>query len=122
MCRGVILSRFAPLRIALSPSVVILSEAKNLRAGSAKRLTVNSAKNRAWKRINYWRDPSSPSAPQDDTPWAFFSNLLDFDLKISSGPPMRGLSVWGGGCTPPGTHITCQLRMVFPGPLIVAND
>jgi hypothetical protein len=40
---------------------VILSEAKNL----------------AIKRINDLRDPSSPSAPQDDTHWAFFSNLLE---------------------------------------------
>jgi len=39
---------------------VILSEAKNL----------------AIKRINDLRDPSSPSAPQDDTHWSFFSNLL----------------------------------------------
>ena len=73
--RAVILSRFAPLRIALSPSVVILSEAKNLRAGSAKRLTVNSAKNLPFKRINDLRDPSSPSASQDNTHWAFFRNL-----------------------------------------------
>ena len=39
---------------------VILSEAKNL----------------ASKRIHDERDPSSPAAPQDDTPWAFFSQRL----------------------------------------------
>jgi hypothetical protein len=38
---------------------VILSEAKNL----------------ALKRINYLRDPSSPSTPQDDTLGAFFRSL-----------------------------------------------
>ena len=39
---------------------VILSEARNL----------------ALKRINYLRDPSSPSAPQDDTLGAFFRSLF----------------------------------------------
>jgi hypothetical protein len=38
---------------------VILSEARNL----------------ALKRINYLRDPSSPSAPQDDPLGAFFRSL-----------------------------------------------
>ena len=55
---------------------VILSEAKNL----------------ALKRINYLRDPSSPSAPQDDTPWAFFSNLLKGrcgHLDAEAGPRSR---------------------------------
>ena len=48
-------------------SDVILSEAKNL----------------ALKRINDLRDPSSPSAPQDDTLGAFFSNLLDSEKLIA---------------------------------------
>ena len=53
---------------------VILSEAKNL----------------AINRINDLRDPSSPSAPQDDTQWAFFSNLLAAGLKPRpSDRPMK---------------------------------
>jgi len=49
---------------------VILSEAKNL----------------AIKRINDLRDPSSPSAPQDDTHWAFFSNLLKVGATFTEAP------------------------------------
>jgi hypothetical protein len=77
------LSRFAPARIALSPSVVILSEAKNRRAGSAMTRTVNSAKNLATMRINCLRNPSLPSAPQDDTHWAFFGNRREAVLDAS---------------------------------------
>jgi hypothetical protein len=57
---------------------VILSEAKNL----------------ATKRINYLRDPTSPSAPQDDTLWAFFSKLLDVHLEAagSAGGYEMGMS------------------------------
>jgi hypothetical protein len=59
--------------VILSPSLVILSAAKD----RVIMLRLNSAKNLAIERINDLRDPSSPSAPQDDTHWAFFSNLLE---------------------------------------------
>jgi len=56
----VILSRFAPLRIALSIAKrFTVNCAKDLRVNSAKNLRVDSAKNLARKRVNYLRDSSS---------------------------------------------------------------
>jgi len=56
-------------------------------------IILSEAKNLAIKRINYLRDPSSPSAPQDDTLWAFFSKLLD-------NPQWK----WFSGTHPPHRH------------------
>ena len=59
-----------PKRVILSPSIVILSRFAPLRIALsiARRLTVNSAKNlRAGSPKDLATDPSSPSAPQDDT-------------------------------------------------------
>ena len=45
---------------------------------------LRGAKDLAIKRINYLRDPSSPSVPQDDTHCTFFGDLLDLAVVLLS--------------------------------------
>ena len=64
--------------VILSPSLVILSAAKDL----AISLRVNSAKNLSLRIFMNIRDSSSPAAPQNDTRAPFFKKLLEAVSKL----------------------------------------
>ena len=71
----------------LSPSPVILSEAKDLSIP----LRVNFAKHLLFRALNNLQDSSSPAAPQNDANAVFFNKLLH-EMQISLDGDDPGLA------------------------------
>ncbi len=80
--------------VILSPSLVILSVAKDLGIS----LRVNSAKNLLVRQINHLRDSSSPATPQNDILVELFNKLLGARPFSSPSVFAAALSERSSGC------------------------